>query len=100
MNIDAFLTGFGRRLFQRLMLMLVVVVALRMLGFFMGPGDDGTFRTTSSEMRAGPTPSAPDDNAGWGTSSSKSERRSAARDRSSSEPPVYDSASDGGWGSN
>lgn len=100
MFVNEFLTGLGRRVFQRLILILVLAVALRTVGFFMGPGDDGTFRSTSSEMRAGPTPSAPDEDAGWATSSRQSERRRAARERDRSDIPVYDPGEDGGWGSN
>ncbi len=98
MFVNQLLTGIGRRLFQRLMLILVVAVVLRTVGFFMGPGDDGTFRSTSSEMTAGQTPSAPDDDAGWGASANKSKPRRSKQD--SSDIPVYDPGQDGGWGSN
>jgi hypothetical protein len=98
--VNELLTGIGRRLFQRLMVIFVIAVVLRSIGFFMGPGDDGTFRSTSSEMRAGPAPSAPGEDSGWGTSTSKSERRRSDRDRDGSGTPVYDPGEDGGWGSN
>lgn len=100
MNLDNFLTGMGRRLFQRLIVMFVIVVALRMVGFFMGPGDDGTFRSTSSEMRAAPAQSNPDEDDLWGTGSTGNKQRRPSRDRDSSGPPVYDPGQDGGWGSN
>ena len=86
--VNELLTGIGRRLFQRLMVVLVLAVALRALGFFLGAEDD-SFRSTSSEMRAGPTPSAPDADDGWGTGPSNSNR---------SQREEY--GDDGGWGSN
>jgi hypothetical protein len=96
--VNNLLTGIGRRLFQRLMVIFVIAVVLRTIGFFMGPGDDGTFQSTSSKMVAGQAPSAPDEDSGWGTSTTKSKPRRSERERDG--VPVYDPGEDGGWGSN
>ena len=100
MFVNQLLTGIGRRLFQRLMMILVIAVVLRTVGFFMGSGDDGTFRSTSSQMVAGQTAGAPSEDAGWGAESTKHESRRSSPERSSPDTPVYDPGQDGGWGSN
>jgi hypothetical protein len=89
MFVNNILSGIGRRLLQRLLVMFVLVVVLRTMGFFMGAEADADFRSTSSEMRAGPTPSAPMEDDLWGAdSSSAKSRRSESADE------------DAGWGSN
>ncbi len=82
------------------MLILVVALVLRTVGFFMGSGDDGTFNSTSSQMVAGQAAGAPNEDAGWGAESTKREPRRSSSERSSSDTPVYDPGQDGGWGSN
>lgn len=99
MFVNELLTGIGRRLFQRLMLILVIAVALRTVGFFMGPGDDGTFRSTSSQMRPASDQSSADEDDLWG-SGTKGKNNRSDRARDSSRPPVYDPVEDGGWGAN
>lgn len=100
MFVQQLLTGIGRRLFQRLMMILVIALVLRTVGFFMGSGDDRTFSSTSSQMVAGQAAGPPNEDAGWGTESTKREPRRSSSERSSSDTPVYDPGQDGGWGSN
>lgn len=98
--VNDLLTGIGRRLFQRLMVIFVIALVLRSLGFFMGPGDDGTFRSTSSELRSSQSMDEREENDLWGAGSDRSKSRRSDRQRDSSRPPVYDPVEDGGWGSN
>ena len=89
MFVNELLTGIGRRLFQRLFVTLVIAVALRTAGFFMGQSDDADFRTTTSEMRPEAALSAPDEDIPWGTSSAYPNR-----------PRTDEPGADEGWGSN
>lgn len=88
-SANEILTGISRRLLQRLMLMLVIVVALRTAGFFMGQSDDGTFRSTTSEMRPDPALSAVDEDSLWNPGSTYPNR-----------PRTDQPGAEDGWGSN
>lgn len=100
MFVNNLLTGIGRRLFQRLMVIFVIALVLRSIGFFTGPSEDGTFRSTSSELRSSQWMEDREEKDLWGAGSDQSKNRRDDRQRDSSRPPVYDPVEDGGWGSN
>lgn len=99
MDASQIVSGIGRRLFQRLILLLVITVLLRAAGFFMGSSDDN-FRSTSSLMSADQASISPGAADGWGSGSAKAEHRRPAYDRDGSTYPASDSRDDDGWGSN
>ncbi len=89
MFVNNILTGIGRRLLQRLLVMFVLVVVLRTVGFFMGAEADADFRSASNEMSSDSVSSVAIEDDLWGAdSSSTKSRRTDSRDE------------DAGWGSN
>lgn len=112
------LRGIGNRLVQRLIVIAVLAVVLRGIGFFGSASDDGTFRSESRSVQPAALVDLPEEDEGWGSSakaggsssSALARARAAEAERrrlkgyegrtSHNGIPTYDPAEDGGWGSN
>lgn len=110
--------GTGSRLVQRLVVIAVIAIVLRGIGFFAGPSGDGTFHSESRKDRAMPVADLPEEDDGWGTRARAGSSSSAALARARAAEaerrrlrneggredrggtPMYDPGKDGGWGSN
>ena len=89
MFVNNILSGIGRSLLRRLLVMFVLVVVLRTAGFFMGAEADEDFRSTSSEMRSDSEASMPAGDGLWAAEATTARTSDAERPDE-----------DAGWGSN
>jgi hypothetical protein len=119
-QVNEMLRGTGNRLVQRLVLIAVIFIILRGVGFFVTPSGAGTFESQSKPVRAAQMSdgSLDEDDGGWGTSVKTQGSSSAALARARAAEaerrrlrnaegrathdgtPIYDPGKDGGWGSN